>query len=394
MYTIKLGFPDYRLCDRKSQVNLDLSGYDMTVSNMAPNETTTSKGQSSTDIENIESLDEPQDSNVDTVVNANATLKVVTAYVVNDDLTTITAANETKFYQWQSKSKVKIILFSSITLIIGGIIYIILFLCGVNHGSVQVNRREHVRMIAIEVSGEDAFQVDDSPQSIALKWMQEQDQLIIPISEKSLLIQRYVSSLLYFSLGGPFWYDQSSFINGTLHECEWNEWEGPEEKYITRGIYSRGFHCRDRKKISDLQFYHSNVTGSIPKEIATLSELVTINLGGNHNLIGTIPGEIGLLKELNFLYLFSNSLYGNIPKEIENASKLNAVIMYGNINLTDNMDPFCAIPNLRYMQVDCGNGTSKAVCECCTACCNPEIEQCCTLETSSCFTTKVDEGWF
>ena len=363
----------------------------MTLSTKAPNESTTGRCPSSKEVQTIEPTNDPEDPCVPTDVDATVTLNVLDAYVANDG--SIIGIKETKFDQFRASWKKYFIIILSTTLIMAGIMYTTLSLSGINRRSAQVNRLKHIHMIAIEVSGESVFQVDDSPQSNALRWMQQQDQLIIPLAEKSRLVQRYISAVIYFSLGGPFWYHELSFINGSLHECEWNEWKVLDDNFISNPIYSRGFHCRDNQTMSDLQFYHMNLTGSIPREIGALFGLITINLGGNPNIISTIPSEIGFLKDLNHLFLFSNGLYGEIPMEIQNATNINAVILYGNSNLSDNMDPFCNIKNIKYLQADCGNGTSKTVCECCTVCCNPDTQQCCTPGTSSCFSTDPETGF-
>lgn len=63
-----------------------------------------------------------------------------------------------------------------------------------------------------------------------------------------------------------------------------------------------------------------NLSGTIPPEIGTFSELERLTLTGN-NITGSIPPEIGNLSSLIGLYLTSNNLEGPIPLEIGHLSE-------------------------------------------------------------------------
>ncbi|ORY45077.1 L domain-like protein [Rhizoclosmatium globosum] len=74
-----------------------------------------------------------------------------------------------------------------------------------------------------------------------------------------------------------------------------------------------------RMHLSDLSF--NALIGSIPREIGNLRNLILLNLAHN-KLTGSIPKEFGQLKELHSLYLHHNKLSGDIPNELGNLLQL------------------------------------------------------------------------
>ena len=58
-----------------------------------------------------------------------------------------------------------------------------------------------------------------------------------------------------------------------------------------------------------------NLTGTLPPDIANLTELLALNLPYNH-IEGSIPTELGQMTNLSLLNLFNNSLMNTIPSEI------------------------------------------------------------------------------
>ena len=83
----------------------------------------------------------------------------------------------------------------------------------------------------------------------------------------------------------------------------------------------RGLHFGDSES--------NALTGVIPPEIGSLSELVELRLNWQR-LTGEIPSELGNLKSLKWLDLRSNSLSGPIPSEIGDLTELTT------LNLRDN----------------------------------------------------------
>ena len=73
----------------------------------------------------------------------------------------------------------------------------------------------------------------------------------------------------------------------------------------------------------------NQLTGGIPEELGSLSNLQTLDLDGNQ-LTGVIPEELGNLANLRSLYLEGNQLTGVIPKELGNLSNLWLLFLYDN----------------------------------------------------------------
>ena len=73
----------------------------------------------------------------------------------------------------------------------------------------------------------------------------------------------------------------------------------------------------------------NQLTGDIPRELGNLSNLETLNLDYNE-LTGDIPRELGSLPNLQWLYLSDNELTGDIPTELGNLSNLHELSLSGN----------------------------------------------------------------
>ena len=64
-----------------------------------------------------------------------------------------------------------------------------------------------------------------------------------------------------------------------------------------------------------LDLSNNQLTGEIPSEIGSLTNLTLLTLNGNQ-ITGEIPPEIGNLTNLEYLYLYNNQLTGVIPESI------------------------------------------------------------------------------
>lgn len=70
----------------------------------------------------------------------------------------------------------------------------------------------------------------------------------------------------------------------------------------------------------------NQLDGSIPAELGNLSKLQILHLASNQ-LSGIIPHELGKMSELNWLYLFNNQLSGNLPGSLGNLQFLSEIIV-------------------------------------------------------------------
>ena len=68
--------------------------------------------------------------------------------------------------------------------------------------------------------------------------------------------------------------------------------------------------------LTDLSLYHNALSGAIPAELGSLSNLTALDLR-NNALSGAIPAELGSLSNLTNLRLLSNDLSGCVPSSLE-----------------------------------------------------------------------------
>ena len=81
--------------------------------------------------------------------------------------------------------------------------------------------------------------------------------------------------------------------------------------------------------LSELYLWGNELTGPIPEELGSLSNLERLALGGNA-LTGPIPEELGSLSSLSELYLWGNELTGPIPEELGSLSNLERLALSRN----------------------------------------------------------------
>ena len=90
-------------------------------------------------------------------------------------------------------------------------------------------------------------------------------------------------------------------------------------------------------RVTGLWLDYNGLTGTIPTELGSLSNLERLDLGGNQ-LTGTIPVELGSLSSLERLDLGSNELTGTIPVELGSPFNLERLDLGGN-QLTGSIPP-------------------------------------------------------
>ena len=82
-------------------------------------------------------------------------------------------------------------------------------------------------------------------------------------------------------------------------------------------------------ELVNLSLHHNSLEGEIPSELADLTELTTLYLGGNR-LSGEIPAWLGDLADLENLNLSSNQLTGEVPPELTDLPRLKWLALSGN----------------------------------------------------------------
>jgi len=254
---------------------------------------------------------------------------------------------------------------------------------------------DHMKLNVVENTND--LNDASSPESLALNWIINEDpQYLCPDDPE--LNQRYIATLLYYSMGGDGWIASTNYLTG-VDECEWF-----------------GLSCNDDGSIYNIDLDDNNLTGTIPSEIGDLQMLTGIvldgaqnKLGGSlpetiggllhltlldideNNLTGSIPESIYDLRKLEVLDLNDNNLSGSLSHKIGNMTSLYFVQMQGNsfsgsvpatlkklVNLetlmleNNNFEGVIAIANEIcanvYLTADCGGDEPKLQCDCCTYC--------------------------
>lgn len=135
----------------------------------------------------------------------------------------------------------------------------------------------------------------------------------MPLSDRDIL------EIFYNATGGPNWANNDNWLT-----------DAPLADWYGVAVDGDG-------RVSGLRLENHNLTGRIPPELGTLTELTWLYLG-NSNLTGRIPSELGNLTNLKSLALGANDLAGRIPPELGNLAELNWLSLDDN-QLTGQIPP-------------------------------------------------------
>ena len=120
-----------------------------------------------------------------------------------------------------------------------------------------------------------------------------------------------VLTAFYNATDGDNWHrDDNWLTDAPLHD-----WYGVSVELDGKGI--------------GLSLVHNNLSGYIPPELGSLSEMKDLFLD-NNNLTGSIPPELGKLSNLKGMFLNGNDLTGEIPAELANLDSLAYLELAGN----------------------------------------------------------------
>jgi hypothetical protein len=169
---------------------------------------------------------------------------------------------------------------------------------------------------SVSPDGGTALRTSSTPQNTALIWLANNTNLETYSAEKK--IQRYILAVLYYSTSGDNWNRNTAWITD-VDECDWYN------------LADTSF-CDVNGTVVELDFYDldteigNNLVGTIPNELALLSNSLEELTLANNSLTGFIPSEVGRLTQLTSLSLLGNSLRGTIPNEITSLTLLSPLV--------------------------------------------------------------------
>lgn len=154
-------------------------------------------------------------------------------------------------------------------------------------------------------STKNALLVDNSPQSLALSWLQSDPNLGSYTLERKL--QRFALAAIFYATNGTdAWYGQDYWLDYDTHECNWyNTNPKPDEENVCAANGTNG-----ELVMTQLFQWRNNIVGALPPEIGLLTTLETIYVGMNN--ITELPTEIGLLTGLRVSFLLLDDLAHDI----------------------------------------------------------------------------------
>lgn len=182
---------------------------------------------------------------------------------------------------------------------------------------------EDVRDAAAVISGWSSVQEQGTPQYAAVSWLSTFDQVEIVFGDS--FEQRYSLAVLYFSTMGQNYLQREEWLNTTMHECGW----------------SSGILCKrdltNRLTVYGIDLTRNGASGSLPEELGNLKNLEFIRMSTNQ-IGGSLPMSICNLKKLETLELGSNMITGLLPEDLDGAFELTTLILSNN-NLVGPIPP-------------------------------------------------------
>ena len=131
-----------------------------------------------------------------------------------------------------------------------------------------------------------------TPEEQALDWLINEDPLNLTVEQNAgrrRLSQRFALLTLWFSTNGPEWTNKNFWLEDQ-DECNWQGIDCDSEK----SVWSIG---------AEESLQNNEVIGSIPADLALLTNCLSIDLGLNPGVGGTIPTSLTTMANLKFLYL-------------------------------------------------------------------------------------------
>mmetsp|Transcript_23747 Transcript_23747/g.28010 ORF Transcript_23747/g.28010 Transcript_23747/m.28010 type:complete len:394 (+) Transcript_23747:108-1289(+) len=234
-------------------------------------------------------------------------------------------------------------------------------------------RLERVTFCASHISasvgvGDEPFNGGDSPQVKAIDWFVAGPGRPIPINVNTcpndeIFTNLYSLQILKFSANIiNIWGEDDGGgveISSMSQICHWNRIACDEhDNHITR------------LHLSDLD----GMKGTIPAEIALLSQLVHLEMYDNPGLVGNLPPAFSKLTNLEYLYVHHTSIGGTIPSSLGALVNLEELFMEDTKLKGSIPDEICSLRKngtLKLLHADCKGEKPVMMCtfpSCCTNC--------------------------
>ena len=188
------------------------------------------------------------------------------------------------------------------------------------------------------ISSQEALGNPSTAQARALKWIQGHDNTHLCPSDPKL-VQRYILAVLFFETTGEKWAlcpignEDCNFLD-SADECSW-----------------RAISCNAEGYVTEIHLDSSNLSGSIPQEMGSLTYLEELDMDDNQ-LIGTLPPTLGSLSFLQYVDLDKNMLTGRLPVELFNATSLRVLDLDTNSFSGSIPSAVAMLPDLYFLQLD------------------------------------------
>ena len=128
------------------------------------------------------------------------------------------------------------------------------------------------------------------------------------VAQGSAAPDRAALEAIYRATGGDGWTDNTNWLSDAPLE----DWYGVE---VSRAGRVMGLRLGAWDEVAR-EYVGNGLSGSLPRELGTLSHLRRLEISGNSRLTGPIPAELGNLANLEALVLQSNWLTSSIPASL------------------------------------------------------------------------------
>jgi len=159
-----------------------------------------------------------------------------------------------------------------------------------------------------------------SPQSAAARWLADNEQLGNYTNRRKL--QRYALATLYYSTNGDDWTEKQKWLSDSNECVDWWVKDFDSENTLLK--------CDTANAITLLLIENNNMVGTLPDEIAFLSDSMFDLRMYSNDIKGTLPSTLEFMTMMKILDLRSNRLSGSIPTTLGRLTALQDLRLYEN----------------------------------------------------------------